>query len=148
MRPLMLLPVLALLLLALPGRAAAPDEAAERTRLAGLWKGFTVEGKGENPDRGPVKLELTITDRTIHGIEIKSDQRLDHGTGEYTLVLSSDPRQLDGTRTNERGRKDTWIGIYKLEGDTLKWCVARRDRPTTFETKKGQFLLILKRQQP
>ena len=40
-----------------------------------------------------------------------------------------------------------YVGIYTHEGDTLKWCVSpQQARPQTFETKKGQFLLILKRQ--
>jgi len=124
----------------------AAGDTAERARLVGVWKGFTVDGKGENPDRGPVKLELTITEKTIHGIEIKGDERVDHGEGEYTLDPAADPRQLDGAKAVGRNRKQVYIGIYKLEGDTLKWCVSpQKVRPTTFETRKGQFLLILKR---
>jgi uncharacterized protein (TIGR03067 family) len=131
------------------GEAAAADEARERARLAGVWKGFAVEGTGENPDRGPVKLELTFTEKTIHGIQIKKNGRMDHGTGNFYLDLNANPRQLDGKQVNERGRARAYIGIYTLEGDTLKWCVSpRKVRPTTFETKKGQFLLILKRAEP
>jgi hypothetical protein len=45
--------------------------------------------------------------------------------------------------------KQEFIGIYTLEADLLKWCVSpQKVRPQTFETKKGQFLLILKRQKP
>ena len=130
-----------------PAAPGAPGEEEERARFVGVWKGFTVEGMGEHPDRGPVKLELTITERTIHGIEIQGDTRVDHGEGEYTLELGSDPRHLDAAKTGERGRKQAYIGIYTLEGDTLRWCVSpQKLRPTTFETKKGQYLLILKRE--
>jgi hypothetical protein len=56
------------------------------------------------------------------------------------------PGRLDAAQANERGRKRAYVGIYTLEGDTLKWCVSpQKTRPETFETKKGQFLLILKR---
>jgi uncharacterized protein (TIGR03067 family) len=128
------------------GQPAKPTEAGERARFVGLWKGFTVEGAGERPDRGPVQLELIITERTIHGIQIKGDEREDHGQGQYTLELGENPRQLDASQTNERGRVRAYVGIYELEGDTLKWCVSpQKVRPTTFETRKGQFLLILKR---
>lgn len=121
-------------------------EAAERARFVGAWKGFTVEGKGENPDRGPVKLELTVTQRTIRGIQIQGTDRIDHGEGNYTLDLGSNPPHLDASKTNERGRQQAYVGIYNLVGDTLKWCVSpQKVRPETFETKKGQFLLILKR---
>jgi len=127
--------------------AKAPSEAQERARFVGVWKGFTVEGKGENPDRGPVKLELIIKERTMRGIEIKGPDRIDHGEGEYTLQLDANPRHLDAAKTLPRGRKQAYVGIYTLEGDTLKWCVSpQKVRPTSFETKKGQFLLILKRE--
>jgi uncharacterized protein (TIGR03067 family) len=127
----------------------APDEKAERARLVGVWKGYTVEGKGENPDAGPVKLELTFTERTIQGIEIREAERFDHGEGEYTLQLDTEPRRLDAAKSRGAGRKQEYIGIYRLEGDTLKWCVSpRKVRPETFETVKGQYLLILKRDKP
>jgi uncharacterized protein (TIGR03067 family) len=124
---------------------AEDNDAAARKALAGVWRGFAVEGKGEKPDQGPVKLELTISDKGIKGIEFKGDDPIDHGEGAFTLDLATNPQQLDGTKTNERGRKDAWLGIYQLEKDKLYWCVAKRERPEKFETVKGQFLLILKR---
>jgi uncharacterized protein (TIGR03067 family) len=137
-----------LLVLFLLGDKALADEAdaAARKNLVGTWRGFAVDGKGEKPDQGPVKLELTISAEKIKGIEFKGENPIDHGEGTFTLDLAADPRQLDGTKTNERGRKETWLGIYKLDGDTLHWCVGRRERPESFETVKGQFLLILKRE--
>jgi uncharacterized protein (TIGR03067 family) len=137
------------LLLTLSAIVAADEksdaDAAARKSLTGVWRGFAVDGKGEKPDQGPVKLELTISEKTIKGIEFKGETPVDHGEGAFTLDLAADPQQLDGTKTNERGRKDTWLGIYKLEKDTLYWCVAKRERPETFATVKGQFLMILKR---
>jgi uncharacterized protein (TIGR03067 family) len=128
---------------------AEPNDQAERQKLAGTWKGFTVEGRGENPDRGPVKLELQITEKAMKGLEFKGTNVVDHGQGEFALDLKQDPKILDAWQTNERGRKQSYVGIYTVEGDTLKWCVSpQKTRPETFETKKGQFLLILKRQKP
>lgn len=140
--------VSALFFLAAPALLSADaNEQPERQKFVGLWKGFTVEGRGENPDRGPVKLELRITEKTIKGLEFKGTNVVDHGEGTFVLDLSKDPKYLDGVKTNERGRQQNYIGIYTLEGDTLKWCVSpQKVRPETFETKKGQFLLILKRQ--
>lgn len=125
---------------------AGGNETNERAKFVGVWKGFAVEGKGENPDRGPVQLEITVTEKTMHGIQIKGGERIDHGEGNYTLALGADPKQLDAAKTVQRGRGQAFVGIYELDGDTLKWCVSpQKVRPTTFETKKGQFLLILKR---
>jgi uncharacterized protein (TIGR03067 family) len=129
-----------------PALAPAANEAAERQRLVGTWVGFAVDGKGDHPDRGPVKMELTITEKSMRGVQLKDQERVDHGAGEFVLALADNPRHLDASKTSERGRKEEWVGVYTLEGDTLKWCVGRRDRPKVFETTKGQFLLILKRQ--
>lgn len=128
-------------------KPAPTEDAAVRKQLVGLWKGFAVEGRGERPDRGPVKLEITITETVIKGIEIKGEGIINHGEGTHTFNLKESPRWLDATKTNERGRKEEYLGIYSLEDDTLKWCVTRgKQRPTQFETVKGSFLVILKRQ--
>jgi uncharacterized protein (TIGR03067 family) len=127
----------------------ATDDTTARKHLVGVWKGFAVEGQGERPDRGPVKLELTISETTIKGIESKGQGTIDHGEGRFTLDLKQSPRWLDAGKTNDRGRKEEYLGIYTLEGDTLKWCVTRqKQRPTRFETADRAFLLILKRQKP
>jgi uncharacterized protein (TIGR03067 family) len=126
---------------------AGVNEPQERQKFVGVWKGFAVEGRGENPDRGPVKLELRITEKSMKGLEFKGTNVVDHGEGEFALDLNQNPKYLDAWKTNERGRKQNYVGIYTLEGDTLKWCVSpQKTRAETFETKKGQFLLILKRQ--
>jgi uncharacterized protein (TIGR03067 family) len=146
-RPAAVFLVLLTACLTAPTRADE-DDAQQRKLLSGTWQGYAVAGKGENPDTGPVKLELVITEKSIHGVSFQNDERVDQGEGEYTLNLSAAPRTLDGAKLRLNGRKDEWLGIYTLEGDTLKWCVGRRERPTTFETVKGQFLLILKREKP
>ncbi|MBP8260247.1 MAG: TIGR03067 domain-containing protein [Verrucomicrobia bacterium] len=127
--------------------AAEPAEAKEREKMAGVWKGFTVEGRGEQPDRGPVKLELRITEKEIAGLEFKGDKVIDHGKGAYVLDLTKSPAVLDAAKVNEFGRKQEFVGIYTLEGDTLRWCVSpRKVRPKEFRTGDGGYLLILKRQ--
>lgn len=130
-------------------RAQPSDESAERARFVGVWQGFAVHGRGERPNEGPVQLELTITEQTIRGIQIRGSDRMDHGQGEYVLRLGADPKHLDAAKTAERGRTQAYVGIYRLEGDTLYWCVSpQKQRPKTFETQKGQFLLILHRDPP
>ena len=137
--------VLGLVILSGPAAAQLPEQQS-RQRLVGVWKGFTVEGRGENPERGPVKLELRITEKTITGLEFKGANVVNHGEGPFTLDLSREPKHLDAWKVNEAGRKQTYLGIYTLEGDTFKWCVSpQKIRPETFETRKGQFLLVLRR---
>jgi len=127
--------------------SADTNEQEERKKLVGVWNGFTVEGRGETPDRGPVKLKLTVSEKTIKGIQFDGSKVVDHGEGEFTIDMSQNPKHLDAAKTNERGRKVEYFGIYKLEGDTLKWCVSpRKQRPTDFQTGNGNFLVIVKRQ--
>ena len=139
------------LAVALVGIAAVGADGAEKPgadvpKLDGVWRGFTVEGKGENPDRGPVHLELTIKGNHIDAKRLDG-QRLPMTEGTYKLSPGK-PMQMDGTETTARGRTRTFLGICELMGDTLRWCVAtpRNARPTEFETKRPQFLVILKRQ--
>ncbi|HPD14404.1 MAG TPA: TIGR03067 domain-containing protein [Planctomycetota bacterium] len=126
-----------------PGRK---DEAVPK--LDGVWTGFTVEGKGETPDRGPVHLKLTIKGDHVDAERLDGQKLpMDEGTVKLT---PGKPMQMDGTSVNQRGRAQTFLGIAELTGDTLKWCVStpNNPRPTEFETKRPSFLVILKRQKP
>lgn len=126
--------------------AAEASEATARRALVGVWTGFAVEGAGEQPDRGPVKIQLTITERTIAGVQFQGERAIDHGEGTYALSLTNRPAWLDGSKPRGNNNQDVWLGIYSLDGDTLKWCVRKKDRPTEFATRDKAFLLILKRQ--
>lgn len=125
---------------------AQEAEKVGRDKSIGVWNGYAVEGRGENPDRGPVKLELTITKDLIKAKQFKGKEVLDLGQGTFEIRLDKSSDHLDGDKKLDNpNRKEIWLGIFQLEGDTLKWCVGRKTRPTEFETKQGAFLLILKR---
>jgi uncharacterized protein (TIGR03067 family) len=127
--------------------AADDDAAKERQRFVGEWQGFVVEGQGENPNRGPVKLSLKITAEAIVATQDKDG---DLGEGNFSFDLAAKPHTIDAKRTKAPGVGQMFLGIYELEGDTLKWCSAtpKKDRPTEFKSKSGQYLMILKRKQP
>lgn len=117
--------------------------------LVGVWTGYAVEGKGEKPNQGPVKLELTISKDRIQARQFKGKNVLDLGEGTLEIQLDQSPNRLDGNKKLDNpNRKEIWLGIYQQDGDTLKWCVGRKARPTEFETKQGAFLLILQRKNP
>lgn len=119
----------------------------EREKLVGVWVGWAVKGKGENPERMGVKIELIITKDTIKGIGFQTGDRTDLGEGAFTINAAKAPFHLDGDKklANPK-RKEFWQGIYELDGDNLKWCVGRKNRPAEFDGKDDAFLLILKRQ--
>jgi hypothetical protein len=114
--------------------------------LNGIWRGFVVYGRGEQPNRGSVHLELTIKGNQI------TAQRLDGqggSLGQGTYTISTERFYLlDATESRTRGKRGTYLGICKFGPDLMQWCVATpgNQRPTDFQTKGQQFLLILKRQ--
>ena len=91
-------------------------------------------------------MELTITSNTIKGVQFQGERTMDHGTGTYTLNQTNRPAWLDATKPRGNNSQDSWVGIYTLDSDTLKWCVRKKERPTELATKDRAFLLILKRQ--
>lgn len=142
MKPIALhLCFVAVLLLTLRSFGQEKDDL--RSKLVGTWVGYAVKGKGENPERMGIKIELVITKETISGFGYKGGERVDYGVGSYQIK----PGQLDGDKKLPNpNRKEFWQGIYELNGDSLRWCVGRKNRPTEFDGKDDAFLLILKRQ--
>ena len=88
---------------------------------------------------------MTIKGNTITALE---DGKKDLGEGTFTIKHTREGKQLDATRTKGPGSKggSTYLGVYSLEGDTLKWCVGNppgRNRPAELQSKTGQFLMVL-----
>ncbi|MGD0897327.1 MAG: hypothetical protein ABR915_05785 [Thermoguttaceae bacterium] len=128
------------------GNSGGTAKATAGPNLDGVWRGFVVYGKGEQPNRGTVHLELTIKGNRITAQRLDG-QRGSLGQGAYKLT-SGRLSVMDATETAARGKPKTYLGICAFAPDTIKWCVATpgNTRPTDFETKGQQFLLILKRQ--
>ncbi len=120
---------------------------AEMKELEGVWEGFVVEGKGEKPDRGPFHLRITITGDKMTAVDLNNNNK-DMGSGTFKLDLSNAVKVMDATGIVLPAKRDkTYLGIYELDGDTLKWCVDNRcmERPTEFRSFNGNFMMILKR---
>ena len=144
----------AIALCVLVGSAALADEPnkddalkAEMKKFEGVWEGYAVEGKGEKPNSGPVHLRLTITGNKITAVDLGNNNK-DMGNGTYKLDPTKATKEIDATGIVLPGKRErNFVGIYSLDGDTLKWCVNNRqpERPTEFRTVGGKYLLILKR---
>ena len=57
----------------------------------------------------------------------------------FTLDASKKPKTIDYQITDGTNAGKTQLGIYELDGDTVKFCFAApgKDRPTDFSSKAG-----------
>lgn len=58
---------------------------------------------------------------------------------KFTVDPSKKPKTIDYMMTEGLTKGKTQLGIYELDGDTVKFCFAKpgQDRPTEFVTKEG-----------
>lgn len=143
-----------------PARPANPDRTASRatepnrpagreTSLTGVWRGWVVRGRGENPNDGEMEIELTVEGNRMTARELGTRRAPEGmGAGTYTLEGQNGRGNLDaeGTSGPQDGR--SYLGIYELDGETLRWCVTgrRRQRPEEMATDRGNYLMILRKQ--
>lgn len=121
------------------------DDAGDRRKLEGTWQGFIAEPRGERP--GPVRFsEVVIGPERIRATRGDGTSM---GEGTYRLGSTGRMRTLDSMGTAGEPRGKSFLGIYEVQGDTLRWCVSNpgRPRPEEFASRPGggQFLLVLKR---
>lgn len=131
-----------------PEQAAAQASKAKKdaASLDGTWEGFVVEGKGERPNAGPLNLRLVIKGTKMTGTDIRGNRAL----GDGVFQINSTRKELDVTGdVVGAGRNRSYMGIYELDGDSLKWCVSNfqvRRRPGELASRTpGQYLMILRR---
>jgi uncharacterized protein (TIGR03067 family) len=126
----------------------AQQKGSDPRQLIGVWRGYVVDGRGENSDRGPVHLEVTFTADKITARNLQ-DGGKSLGEGTYRIDLTKRLQEIDTTGVVVPDtRQRPYPGIFQVEGNTLRWCVNRggKERPTEFVTRRGQYLLVLQRQ--
>jgi len=128
------------------GRSAAADGAEVLKSLEGTWTGTRWDkGKGEDAAKG-VALQLTFKGNQVVGTKIPTGD-----IGEGTVEISEDGGQIDAVGKTGGYRAKAYLGILKIEGDTLYWCTAtggrNQKRPEEFEADPAEhsYLIIVKR---
>jgi uncharacterized protein (TIGR03067 family) len=118
------------------GGQRSPDD---RERLQGTWQATAVERAGPQPPDDYVKsMRLTFQgDR----VRLGPPERRQEGT--FRLDTKQTPRTID-LIISERERLE---GIYQLEKEALKLCLAKpgEPRPTEFAGKGEQMFITFKR---
>lgn len=129
--------------------ASGPSNAALQARLTGTWRGWVVDGRGENPNAGHMQMELRVEGNRMIGREVGTN-RAPEGLGDGTFVVSGtgNSGSLDAVQTSGQHMGREYPGIFELDGDTLRWCVNNRNgsRPAAFESNRGNYYMILRRQ--
>jgi uncharacterized protein (TIGR03067 family) len=122
--------------------------AADRKALDGTWVGVTSlrDGK-EPPDEAANRIRLTIVgDRYT----LERGDKVDRGISR--IDPSSNPKTIDITIIDGEYKGQTWLGLYDVEGDSLKGCFdpSGQGRPTRFasEPGSGYVLRVYKRSPP
>lgn len=118
--------------------------------LQGTWKGerFT-EGTGKGDAKGE-KVDFVFKDGTLKGFKGSGSP-----IGEATFTIAEDGKSIDALGTAGGYRGKSYLGLIKIEGDTLTWCCSgaagkNQKRPAGFSADAGQAhnLIILQRQKP
>jgi uncharacterized protein (TIGR03067 family) len=126
--------------------AETPKENAtkkDQERLQGTWKVVAVEVNGKKADAKEIeKFKWIITaDKITWSYGRNPDPDF-----LYKLDSSREPKRIDLTFPERK--TETTEGIYKLDGDDLKVCIGKTERPTDFTAKAGSrhYLYVLKRE--
>jgi uncharacterized protein (TIGR03067 family) len=142
MKPHFLVVGAAALLLA--GEAPRSDEAQkEREKLQGTWNVASMELDGQRASDEIIRQQKPWV---IKGDKIITDEK--DGTLTYKVDPTKKPKAIDVTSVDPDVKSSP--GIYLLEGDTWKLCLAHppnKERPTELAAKKGSgaVLIVLRR---
>jgi uncharacterized protein (TIGR03067 family) len=129
----------------LVGADPPKDEAKKvQKKLQGSWKAVSVERRGESKEDD--EDHCLIFDGAKFSIK-RGDQTMIQGT--FKVDPSKKPKEIDMKITEDETGKHkgkTAQGIYALDGDTLKWCVAEpgtTERPKEFAAPADTKLMFI-----
>ncbi len=117
----------------------------DKAKLQGVWKVTSLESQGEKAPAEAASGVRFVFDGDKLVIQQGDDGRT---AAEFKLNSAVTPKTIDLTNAEE---KKTVLGIYELDGDTLKLCLTepgeKASRPTTFTAKAGDrsTVFVLKR---
>jgi len=129
--------VLAIATWVLAAPAVARDDARkEMAQLEGEWSMVSGEANGVAlPD---------ATARTGKRVARDGETTISFGgqvyfKAKFTIDPAKKPRQIDYVMTEGPTKGKTHLGIYELDGDTVRFCFAApgAERPTDFTAKEG-----------
>jgi uncharacterized protein (TIGR03067 family) len=133
------------------GTTAAQDDAAktELKKLEGTWATVSIEAAGQKvTDEDKIKSRKLTTKGEKYTLKV-GDETVQ---GTIEINPTKKPKTIDAKADSGTNKGKTLLGIYELDGDSLKICLALpgKDRPAAFATaaENGQQLVVYKREKP
>ena len=122
-----------------------PKEAKkDQDAIQGAWKVESIERGGQKSTPPGVVLVMKGENYVVK----ENDQESEEGT--FKLDSEKKPKTIDFkiTKGNDKGKNQ--VGIYSIEGDTVRICVAlpgQDDRPKEIAAKEGtdHIVFVMKR---
>jgi uncharacterized protein (TIGR03067 family) len=141
-------------LMAADNPAKEDPSKSDLDKLRGTWltvslvnDGKTVVDEKTPPKEGPMtkvayegtKWMIKVGDKTVF-------------TGIFKIDSAKKPKEIDFMEESDTKGEKTKLGIYEIDGDTIKFCLAPlgKPRPTEFTSKQGSghSLGVMKREKP
>jgi uncharacterized protein (TIGR03067 family) len=115
-----------------------PKDAVKKDlmNLQGEWSMVSAVQDGETAPKDLVKgSKRTCSDDEV---TVMIDDRV-YMKAKITLDPSKKPKAIDYTVTEGFNKGKKMLGIYEVDGDTVKFCFARpeKERPTDFTAETG-----------
>jgi uncharacterized protein (TIGR03067 family) len=132
---------------ALAAVPASAEEKKDLDKLQGTWKFTSMEHDGQPAPKGEDMPTITF-EKDKFTVKDPSGKVLQAGT--QVLDDGKKPKTVDAKVTEGEGNGTTMLGIYELDGDTLKACFdpQGKKRPTELKSTagSGHMLVVLKRE--
>jgi uncharacterized protein (TIGR03067 family) len=143
----MRMPVLVTAILVVVVPLLAQDAAKkEMSQLEGEWSMVSGEADGVSLPEATVKTGKRVAKEGETTISFGGQV---YFKAKFRIDPTKKPKAIVYTMTEGPTKGKTHLGIYELDGDTVKFCFAApgKDRPTEFTSKKGsqQTLSVWKR---
>lgn len=144
--------LVAMFIVLMLGLVSAAQDSAQANkdldRLQGTWKRASGEMDGKKMSADELQ-KTTLTIKSNQYVLKMGDQTR---KGYIKLDPTKKPKQIDIISDAGPNKGKSLLGIYELEGDTFRYCVAQpgKDRPTEFSSRagSGHGLYVNKRDKP
>src|SRR5262245_7815216 len=135
------------------GAVHGGETAKDWQKLKGNWEAAEIVADGKVASADEVKA-VKVTFAAADKMTLVGGKDIGKHKFGVKLDASKKPKAIDLKALHGESKGDVVLGIYDLEGDTLKLCVSSdpkiNDRPLAFASKQGSkvFMYTFKRAKP